>query len=155
MKPAICRSSSGDLLAEHPDHGFDGLRDLGLTCAVAMQLFGFAHVDQLSATTQEIGQARTSRAERDGSGQVQRCAHLRQDTGVDAVGLGQRAGGSGKLACLTRIDAREGMATCRQRGDQVAVAAAGGLEDEADVVVERIEPGGDGIRCIGDLPDPT
>ena len=82
-------------------------------------------------------------------------AHLREHAGIDAVSLGQRAGGSGELAGLTWIDAREGMAACRQRGDQLAVAAAGGLEDKADVVVERVEPNGDGIGCIGDLPDPA
>jgi hypothetical protein len=58
----------GNLLAEQRDHGIDDLGDFGLACTVAMQLFGFAHVDQLPATSQEIGQARTGRAERDGSG---------------------------------------------------------------------------------------
>ena len=82
-------------------------------------------------------------------------AHLREHAGIDAVSLGQRAGGSGELAGLTRIDARGGMAACRQRSDQVAVAAAGRLEDEADVAVERVEPDGDGLGCIGDLPDPA
>jgi hypothetical protein len=60
----------GNLLAEQRDHGLDGLRDFGLTRAVTMQFFGFAHIDQLPATPQEISQARTGRAERDGGGQV-------------------------------------------------------------------------------------
>ena len=47
----------GNLLTEQVDHGTDGLCDFGLTCAVAMQLLGFAHIDQLPATTQEIGEA--------------------------------------------------------------------------------------------------
>jgi hypothetical protein len=60
----------GNLLAEQRDHGLDGLRNFGLTRAVTMQFFGFAHIDQLPATPQEISQARTGRAERDGGGQV-------------------------------------------------------------------------------------
>lgn len=32
------------------------------------------------------------------------------------------------------------MATCRQAGDELAIAVAGRLKDDADIVVERVEP---------------
>lgn len=44
---------------------------------------------------------------------------------------------------LTR---EKGVTARRQRGDQLAIAAAGRLEDDTDIMVERVEPGGDGIR---------
>ncbi len=82
-----------------------------------MQAFGFAHIDQLSATTQEIGGAHAGEAERDGGRQVEGRAHAGKDTRIDAVGLGERAGGFGKRADPTRIDPGEGVSACCQRSD--------------------------------------
>ncbi len=140
-------------LAEQVDHGFDDLRGFRLASAVAMEFLGFAHIYQLPATAQEISEARTGRAERDSSRQVQRRPHLRQHTGIDAVGLGERTGRAGELARLTRIDAGERMAARRQGSDQLAVTTAGRLEDDADIVIERIRPCGNGIWGIGDPAD--
>ncbi len=97
-----------DLPGEHFDHGFDAGCDLFLPGAVAVQLLGLSHVDPLPAPPERIGKPGVGLAERDGGWQIKDRAHLRQNTSIDAVSLSQDARGSGELAGLTGIDAREG-----------------------------------------------
>lgn len=44
------------------------------------------------------------------------------------------------------------MAALRKRRNQLAVAAAGDFKGDTSIMVERVEPGSDGI---GDLPEPA
>ncbi|KTR04236.1 hypothetical protein NS365_15835 [Aureimonas ureilytica] len=67
-----------DLPGEHLDHGFDAGCDLFLPGAVAVQLLGLSHVDQLPAPPEKIGEPGVGLAERDGGRKVEGGAHLRQ-----------------------------------------------------------------------------
>ena len=142
-----------DLIAEKGDHCLDRSCDLRLPGAVAAQFLGLSHLDQLPASSEEIGQAGSCRAERDGDGQVEHRSHPGQDTGIDAVRLGEHAGGAGELASLARIDARIGMAALSELADQVAIASAGCLEDDESIAFERLEESDDGRGRVGDLID--
>ena len=54
----------------------------------------------------------------------------RQNGSVDAVGLGEAAGGAGEVAHLTRIDHGDGQGGQVQFSDQRGLVAAGGLQRE-------------------------
>lgn len=50
--------------------------------------------------------------------------------GVDPIGLRQATDAAGKVANLSRIDARNGVARLQEMGGQAALEAAGGLDDD-------------------------
>ena len=126
----------GNLAGEEVDHRLDLRGDLVLARVVTRRFLGFPDIDQLSATSEEIGQSVSRGAARTRDGKVEDRAHLRKDPGIDAVGLGEDTGGPGELARLTWIGPREGEIPFGEGGDEWTVAAAGRLEDDEDIRVQ-------------------
>ena len=57
-----------------------------------------------------------------------RLGEMRQHLGIQGIGLGQPAGGSGKIAHLARIDHHHGQGRCRKRGHHGHLQPSGGFQ---------------------------
>jgi hypothetical protein len=123
----------GELGLEHPEGGGDGARHprrAGLPAAVLLHA---DHLDDLAAAAgDEFGQ-------RPRVG-VRHGFRVRSDAlgedgdrlGVEAVGLGEPAGGAGEVADLARVDHGQRQAGAGERGGHRDLETAGGLQhDEA------------------------
>ena len=80
-------------------------------------------------------------------------AKVGEDFGVEPIGLGEQPAGAGEVADLARIEDADGQAVAVERGDQGVLVAAGGLAEDLDAGLERLESGGEGGQAGGVIGD--
>ena len=115
---------------------------------------GDQHLQHLTPTGQQrvegLGRVIGQRAR----GRAHALGEERQDVGVDPIGLGELAGGPGKVAHLARGGDHHRQLGRRERGHRRALVAAGSLENDerrrvaAHALAERV----DARYIIGDRP---
>jgi hypothetical protein len=129
-----------------PRHGGQGVLE-----TIAL---GDEHLQHLATAGQErvegMGRVIGQRAR----GRANALGEQGQDVGIDPIGLGELAGGPGKVPDLARVGDNQRQPGRRQGRHRGTLVSAGGLEDEerwgvaAQPLDERLEA----RRIIGDSP---
>lgn len=122
-----------------------------LGCLAEAGAFLLAVVHQLIAAAMQHAQPFALRLNRQIGPWTQAFGHHGQHPGVDRVGLGEKAGGTGEVAGAQGIDARESYAGGMQSHLQLPVIAPGCLEhDKHSPAAPALGECCDRRRCIGD-----
>lgn len=141
---ADARLHSGDFLIEPGDMPLDVGDGSRIGALAAAHLFLLTHVDELVAAL--VAEGKLFAGAIDGLALFGRelAAKLGEHAGVDGVGFGAPADGSGEVAGAFRIDAGVRDAGFLEAAPQGGVVVAGGLEDDEAV------PFQEGARQLGD-----
>ena len=84
-----------------------------------------------------------------GDGWLERASVVGEHVGVERIGLGQQASGSGEVAGLSRVEQGEGDAGLVQGCEQVMLVAAGGLADDLEGGGKLAQSGDKGAMSCG------
>lgn len=82
----------------------------------------------------------------------QRGRHVREHAGVDGIGLGEEAGGTGKIARAARVETVQGVPCRTGEAPQLGVVGRGCLQDDGAAGRQGGEQLGDLGLAIGDAP---
>ena len=120
----------GELGLQQFDMPVDGGENPALGCPAAAVALRHHHLDDLAAPRDQLAEGlRRGVGDRPGRG-IDRLGKMGDGRGIDAVGLGQFAGGAREIADLAGIDHRQRQASGGDRARDDGLVAAGGFHDD-------------------------